>query len=110
VDQGSPPDEPPDEEPPDFEPPPDEQIETSVVPTAEQAGGAELVYLRSGTPNSRYQPALDPAAVRAWQVMVREAAQRLASSVSLAQENRSCERCPVRSSCPLQPAGRQVTR
>jgi hypothetical protein len=76
----------------------------------ERAGGAELVYLRSGTPNSRHQPALEAADARAWQATVREAAERLASSVSLAQENRYCERCPVRSSCPLQPAGRQVTR
>jgi len=76
----------------------------------ERPGGAEMVFLRSGSPNSRYQPPLDPAASGAWQATVRAAAQRLASSVSLAQENRYCERCPVRSSCPLQPAGRQVTR
>ena len=90
--------------------PPTTRSGRPAVPATERAGGAELVYLRSGTPNSRYQPPLDPASARAWQATVREAAQRLASSVSLAQENRYCERCPVRSSCPLQPAGRQVTR
>jgi hypothetical protein len=111
TDQVPPPeDEPPDFEPPDFEPPPDDDGASSANPAAVRTGGAELVYLRSGTPTSRYQPALDPIAARAWQATVREAAHRLASSVSLAQENRSCERCPVRSSCPLQPAGRQVTR
>jgi RecB family exonuclease len=98
------------DEPPDFEPPPDDQVEPPEVAAAPHAGGAELVFLRSGTPNSRHQPPLDPASARAWQAMVREAAERLASSASLAQENRYCERCPVRSSCPLQPAGRQVTR
>jgi hypothetical protein len=98
------------DEPPDFEPPPDDQDGSSVPPAAERPGGAEMVFLRSGSPNSRYQPPLDPAASGAWQATVRAAAQRLASSVSLAQENRYCERCPVRSSCPLQPAGRQVTR
>jgi len=98
------------DEPPDFEPPPDDQDGSSGPPAAERPGGAEMVFLRSGSPNSRYQPPLDPAASGAWQATVRAAAQRLASSVSLAQENRYCERCPVRSSCPLQPAGRQVTR
>jgi RecB family exonuclease len=101
---------PPPEEPPDDEPPPDEQVEPPGVDAMERAGGAELVYLRSGTPNSRHQPALDPATARGWQAIVRAAAERLASSASIAQENRYCDRCPVRSSCPLQPAGRQVTR
>jgi hypothetical protein len=99
----------PDEPPPD-EPPPDDQVEQTGFGAPERAGGAELVYLRSGTPTSRHQPSLDPADAHAWRATVREAADRLASSVSLAQENRFCERCPVRSSCPLQPAGRQVTR
>jgi superfamily I DNA/RNA helicase len=105
-----PPDEPPPDEPPPDEPPPDDRVESPRSAAMERAGGAELVYLRSGTPNSRHQPALEAADARAWQATVREAAERLASSVSLAQENRYCERCPVRSSCPLQPAGRQVTR
>jgi hypothetical protein len=105
-----PPDEPPPDEPPPDEPPPGDRFEPPRSGAAERAGGAELVYLRSGTPSSRHQPALEAADARAWQATVREAAERLASSVSLAQENRYCERCPVRSSCPLQPAGRQVTR
>jgi hypothetical protein len=74
------------------------------------SGGAELVYLRTGSPNVRYQPPLDDPAARQWQQTVRTAAERLASSASQAQEGRWCERCPVRSSCPLQPDGRQVTR
>ncbi|MET0865059.1 MAG: ATP-dependent DNA helicase [Nakamurella sp.] len=75
-----------------------------------RAGGAELVFLRSGSPTVRHQPPLTPDDAMAWRAVVREAAERLASSVSIAQENRYCDRCPVRSSCPLQPAGRQVTR
>ena len=74
------------------------------------AGGAELVFLRSGLPVSRHQPPLEAADAEQWQRIVRVAAERLASSVSQAQENRQCDRCPVRSSCPLQPDGRQVTR
>lgn len=74
------------------------------------AGGAELVYLRSGSPQVRHQPRLTPEVASHWQHVVRESAEQLAVGVSIAQENRYCERCPVRSSCPLQPPGRQVTR
>lgn len=73
-------------------------------------GGAELVYLRSGSPTVRHQPALDDESARAWTQELRHAAEFLAAASSIAVENRGCERCPVRSSCPLQPSGRQVTR
>lgn len=79
-------------------------------PVANRPGGAELVYLRSGTPTVRRQPALDEAAGQFWIEQLRQAAEFLAAPHSIAVENRSCERCPVRSSCPLQPSGRQVTR
>jgi hypothetical protein len=110
---GSPEDTP--EEPYDGEPPPDEAISDGGAPARSfadgpRSGGAELVFLRTGTPNVRRQPALAPDAAVQWRRTVRDAAQRLASSVSTAQENRYCERCPVRTSCPLQPEGRQVTR
>lgn len=75
-----------------------------------RAGGAELVYLRSGTPTVRQQPPLTEADAEAWAGILRQAAEWLAAPTSAALENRSCERCPVRSSCPLQPSGRQVTR
>jgi RecB family exonuclease len=74
-----------------------------------RSGGAELVFLRSGL-NVRKQPPLEPEATAHWAQVVREAAERLASSASTARENKYCERCPVRSCCPLQPEGRQVTR
>ncbi|HEY7811915.1 MAG TPA: ATP-dependent DNA helicase, partial [Nakamurella sp.] len=73
-------------------------------------GGAELVYLRSGTPTVRHQAPLDEADAQALIQVLRLAAEWLAAPTSMALENRSCERCPVRSSCPLQPSGRQVTR
>lgn len=113
-------------EPPPDEPPPDDRDEDRqgsadpvdlhlgsrrAAPLArERAGGAELVYLRSGSPNVRQQGPLDPESALGWRHTVRAAAERMATSVSTAQENRYCERCPVRSSCPLQPEGRQVTR
>ncbi len=75
-----------------------------------RAGGAELVYLRSGSPQVRHQPPLSPEAAAQWQHIVRDSAERLALSITTAQENHYCERCPVRTCCPLQPQGRQVTR
>lgn len=77
---------------------------------ANRAGGAELVYLRSGTPKVLTQPPLDDVAVRRWRHVVRAAAEQLASSAVTAREHGRCDRCPLRSSCPLQPDGRQVTR
>lgn len=79
-------------------------------PDAGVPGGAELVYLRSGTPTVREQPPLDQAAADTWTGHLRRAAEFLAAPASIALENRTCERCPVRSSCPIQPSGRQVTR
>ncbi len=75
-----------------------------------RSGGAELVYLRTGSPQIRQQPALTAEQLSQWRRIVRGSAEQLALSISTAQENRYCERCPVRSSCPLQPEGRQVTR
>jgi ATP-dependent exoDNAse (exonuclease V) beta subunit len=91
---------------------PDDPVGTThpAAGPAGRSGGAELVYLRSGTPNVRQQPPLEPEAATNWRRTVREAAELLASSASVAKENKYCERCPVRSSCPLQPEGRQVTR
>ena len=73
-------------------------------------GGAELIHLRTGRPTILTQPPLEPVAGQRWRTVVREAAEQLAASVNLARENGRCDRCPVRSSCPLRPEGRQVTR
>ncbi len=73
-----------------------------------RSGGAELVFLRKNA--VRRQEPLTPEAMQEWGVRVRTAAEGLASAVVLAKQNPHCERCVVRTSCPLQPEGRQVTR
>ncbi len=73
-------------------------------------GGAELVYLRSGRPKVLQQDRLTPESTAQWLGSIRDAAAHLASATAFAQENARCERCPVRTSCPLQNEGRQVTR
>ncbi len=74
------------------------------------AGGAELVYLRTGKPKVLQQDELSPESTTTWLGTIRSAATHLASATAFAQENARCERCPVRTSCPLQNEGRQVTR
>ncbi len=73
-------------------------------------GGAELVYLRSGRPKVLQQDKLTTESTAQWLGSIRNAAVHLASATASAQENQRCERCPVRTSCPLQNEGRQVTR
>ena len=73
-------------------------------------GGAELVYLRSGQPKVLRQDQLSEPDTAQWLGSIRSAAAHLASATAWATENARCERCPVRSSCPLQNEGRQVTR
>ena len=76
----------------------------------QRPGGAELVYLRSGRPKVLHQDQLSESDTSAWLGSIRSAAAHLASATAWATENPRCERCPVRSSCPLQNEGRQVTR
>jgi RecB family exonuclease len=73
-------------------------------------GGAQLLYVRSGTANPRPQPPLDPELADQAVEAIRDSAGRLAGATLLAKENPDCDRCPVRSCCPLQSEGRQVTR
>ncbi|WP_051264672.1 ATP-dependent helicase [Nakamurella lactea] len=75
-----------------------------------ESGGAQLLYVRSGSANPRPQPPLDPELAELAVGAIRESAARLAGATLLAQENADCDRCPVRSCCPLQSEGRQVTR
>lgn len=77
---------------------------------AHAPGGAELVYLRSGRPKVLAQGQLSESETAHWLGAVRTAAEHLASADATARENARCERCPVRTSCPLQNEGRQVTR
>ena len=87
-------------------------VEDLARPVAVQgaAGGAELVFLRSGQPKVLRQDALSAEATTTWLGAIGSAAAALAAGTALATENLRCERCPVRTSCPLQNEGRQVTR
>ncbi len=77
------------------------------------SGGAELLQVGKGAGAkavAQAQPALadsdDPGWARA---MVLEVAEGMAGSAFRAVENRYCAMCPVRTSCPVQDEGRQVT-
>lgn len=83
-------------------------VSLGAFPSAGRPGGAELVYLRSGSPKVMQQDVPTPGSTLTWLGTIRTAAAHLASSGALAQENARCERCPVRTSCPLQNEGRQV--
>ena len=81
------------------------------VPGAHGApAGAQLLYLRSGSAKSREQGALGPELAASTAAAILSSAGRLAAARLVAQENPRCDRCPVRSCCPLQSEGRQVTR
>ncbi len=76
-------------------------------------GGARLLYVgktdrRTGRATERAQPPLDAAQVQRWLEIVRKAGAAAAGPRYTATENPDCPRCPVRVSCPLQDAGRQV--
>ena len=74
------------------------------------AGGGRLVYLRTGVPVTRDQPPLAGEDGHAWEAVVRGVADEMAGSTLRATVNGYCDICVVRSSCPVQPDGRQVTR
>ena len=73
-------------------------------------GGAELVFLRSGEPKILTQPPLAEPDRAALLGILATLAGTVASSRADAVAGAGCERCPVRQSCPVQPAGQQVTR
>ena len=73
-------------------------------------GGAELVYLRGGKPKVLGQDPQDPAGRARWLGRLAEVARNASGSTLPARESEQCDRCPVRTCCPLQPEGRQVTR
>jgi superfamily I DNA/RNA helicase/RecB family exonuclease len=75
-----------------------------------RVGGAELVYLRTGKPKVLGQPPQSPPDRARWLGRLADAARSAAGSTLTARESEQCDRCPVRTSCPLQPEGRQVTR
>lgn len=78
--------------------------------TSTEPGGADLVYLRSGSPAVLHQDGLGVQDRTVWLGAIRQAAEKLGSAVQTASENKFCPSCPVRSSCPLRDEGRQVPR
>ncbi|CAM4089519.1 ATP-dependent helicase [Kibdelosporangium persicum] len=76
-------------------------------------GGARLVFVakkdrRTGAAE-RVQEPVEGEAVQEWLSVVRKAAADSIGPDYDARENPDCPRCPAKTSCPLHPAGRQVT-
>ncbi|APU13033.1 ATP-dependent DNA helicase [Actinoalloteichus fjordicus] len=79
-----------------------------------EPGGARLLYVakpdgRTGAATERVQPPLDAEGVARWRLTLAEAASSSRGPRYAATENADCSRCPVRTSCPLHPSGRQVS-
>ena len=76
-------------------------------------GGARLVYLADqkagGQAKEPTQPPLDDAELAAWEKVVRQCAADTSDAQFIARVGPDCDRCPVRTSCPLSAAGRPVT-
>ncbi|MDR7302891.1 ATP-dependent helicase [Haloactinomyces albus] len=77
-----------------------------------QPGGARLLYVAKpdaeGAATERGQAGLDEDRMRVWLDVVHNAAASSTGPAFAAHENADCPRCPVRTSCPMHPAGRQV--
>ncbi|HEY1968586.1 MAG TPA: ATP-dependent DNA helicase [Pseudonocardia sp.] len=75
-------------------------------------GGARLLFLADrgadGRAKERMQPALGPDELRDWQTQVTSAARVTGAAEFRATENGDCERCGVRTSCPVSDDGRGV--
>lgn len=78
-----------------------------------EPGGARLLYLAKANQKTgateRNQPAPDEDKLAEWRDVVVDAAKSSAGPDYLAVESSDCPTCPVRTSCPLQENGRQVT-
>lgn len=83
------------------------QIAIDESPDHPAAGGGQLVYLKKGAAE-REQSALDPGRRVTWLGVIRAAADQTAGAEQTARVNSYCDICSVRTSCPLQPDGRQV--
>jgi superfamily I DNA/RNA helicase/RecB family exonuclease len=83
-----------------------------VLGDPKQPGGARLLFLADqgsdGKPKERIQPALDAEGVQAWRAELGAAASVTAAATFTATENSDCERCGVRTSCPVSDDGRGV--
>ncbi|GAA1316614.1 ATP-dependent DNA helicase [Pseudonocardia xinjiangensis] len=76
-------------------------------------GGARLVYLADQKANGQVkepvQPPLDDTELARWEDVLRHCADETSGAQFIARVGPDCDRCPVRVSCPLSEAGRQVT-
>ena len=80
---------------------------------ASAPGGARLVFVgkvdKDGVATERVQPGFAPEELHAWRETIHEAAAVTRGPGFTAQVNETCRHCPVRTSCPAQDSGRQVT-
>jgi RecB family exonuclease len=75
-------------------------------------GGARLVYVADqragGAAKEPAQPPLDDAELAHWEQVVRRSAEETSGAQFIARVGPDCDRCPVRSSCPVSESGRPV--
>ncbi|WP_200172816.1 ATP-dependent helicase [Tomitella cavernea] len=78
-----------------------------------EPGGGRLVFVaksdKDGVAVERAQAPLDGAGVEQWRNVIHEAAETTRGPGFTAQVNDTCRHCAVKTSCPAQPDGRQVT-
>jgi superfamily I DNA/RNA helicase/RecB family exonuclease len=80
------------------------------------SGGASLVHLTKSTKGEtkakeQVQAPLAESGIPGWAAeLVEQVAEGMAGSVFTAVANEYCRTCPVRTSCPIDPAGRGVTQ
>jgi superfamily I DNA/RNA helicase/RecB family exonuclease len=83
-----------------------------LVDQAAGPGGARLVYVADqragGEAKEPVQPPLDADGVAHWEQVVRTSARETSGSQFVARVGPDCDRCPVRSGCPVNGSGRQV--
>ncbi|WP_345417430.1 ATP-dependent DNA helicase [Actinomycetospora chlora] len=80
------------------------------TPARTTPGGARLVYLSraGGAAKERAQEPLDDEGLAQWREAVAAAARATEGPVFVGRENDTCDRCPVRTACPVHTSGRQV--
>ncbi|MHA6620038.1 ATP-dependent helicase [Pseudonocardia sp. DLS-67] len=75
-------------------------------------GGARLVYVADqkagGQAKEPAQPPLDEEGLAGWERVVRQCAEDTSDAHFIARVGPDCDRCPVRTSCPLSASGRPV--
>lgn len=80
---------------------------------AHEPGGARLVFVaqtdRHGVATERIQPPLTTERAQQWRQVIHTVAAATRGPEFTATVNDTCGHCPVRSSCPAQDSGRQVT-